>query len=321
MLIIFLICGKIKVNFTQRREIMIGKIFKTIGIILLVLIILFLFTQLLYLPRYLTSDAKVELSDDDDGEITIMSTNVRCYSPEDLFKKSWFYRADLIIDDVNSVKPDIIGFQEVTFIHYDFLKKAMPGYDSEIAYRDDFILSEGCPIFYRTDKYEKIDSGSFWLSETPDVMSKDWGAAHYRICTYIILEEKATGEEFVVFNTHLDHVSDEARINGIKVVLDKIAEFNNIPAFLMGDLNAEPDSDTIISTHESFDDAHNIAIEADEGATYHAWGEKMYRERIDYIMISKGSATVSEYRVLDNLHGDAYSSDHTSIYIKATLNR
>ena len=251
-----------------------------------------------------------------------MSANVRCYAPDDLFKKSWFYRADLLIEDVNSVKPDIIGFQEVSILHYGYLQKAMPDYDSELMYRDNWILSEGCPIFYRTDKYEKIDSGSFWLSETPEVMSKDWGAAHYRICTYVILKDKISGREFVVFNTHLDHVSEEARINGIQVVLDKIEEFGGLPAFLMGDLNAYPDEETILFTHESFDDAHVIAEKRDDGATFHKWGTKSdgNDKRIDYIMISKGDATVSEYRIVNNKHGDAYSSDHYSVYIKVKLN-
>ena len=295
-------------------------LFQGIAILLLIAIVAFLFIQLFYLPSYLLDESRVELSNEISDEITIMSTNVRCYSPEDLFEKSWFYRAPLIIDDINQIKPDIIGFQEVTFVHYDYLKNAMPDYDSEIMYRDDFILSEGCPIFYRTDKYEKIDSGSFWLSETPDVMSKSWGAAHYRVCTYVILKDIDTAKEFVVFNTHLDHVSDEARIEGIKVVLDKIEEFGGIPAFLMGDLNAEPDSETIISTKDAFDDAHDIALTADDGATYHKWGTRMDRERIDYIMISKGSCTVSEYRVHNNSHNGIFSSDHTSIYIKAKIN-
>lgn len=295
-------------------------LFQGIAILLLIAIVAFLFIQLFYLPSYLMDNSCVEISSEISDEITIMSTNVRCYSPDDLFEKSWFYRAPLIIEDINEVKPDIIGFQEVTFVHYDFLKKAMPDYDSEIMYRDDFILSEGCPIFYRTDKYDKIDSGSFWLSETPDVMSKSWGAAHYRVCTYIILKDKNTDKEFVVFNTHLDHVSDEARIEGIKVVLNKIDEFGNIPAFLMGDFNSEPGTETILSTKDAFDDAHDIAKIADEGATFHKWGTRMDRERIDYIMISKGTCTVSEYRVHNNCHDGIFSSDHTSIYIRAKIN-
>lgn len=292
---------------------------KGIAILLLAAIVVFLFVQLFYLPRFLFEETKVELSTEMSDEITIMSTNVRCYSPEDTFKQSWFYRAHLIIDDINAVKPDIIGFQEVSPLHYDYIVKSMPGYLHEMAYRDDFILSEGCPIFYRADKYERIDSGSFWLSETPEVMSKDWGAAHYRICIYVILRDKTNGQEFVVFNTHLDHVSDEARIEGIKVVLDKIAEFGDLPAFLMGDLNAEPDSQTILSTKEAFDDAHDIADIADDGATFHKWGTKPDNDRIDYIMISKDKSIVSEYRIVDNCHDGVYSSDHSSIYIKVKL--
>lgn len=68
----------------------------------------------------------------------------------------------------------------------------MVGFDSIITYREDTINAEGCPIFYQTDLYTLIDKGSFWLSETPEVMSKDWGAAHYRICSYVILKEKST---------------------------------------------------------------------------------------------------------------------------------
>ncbi len=291
-------------------------VLKCISIFLVVVLVAFLFVQLIYLPKYLIEDHMVELSTQASDEITVMSTNVRCYAPEDLFKKSWFYRAHLIIEDINTVKPDIIGFQEVTWVHYSYLKNAMPDYDSEILYRDEFILSEGCPIFYRTDKFDKLDSGSFWLSETPEVMSKDWGAALYRVCSYIILQDKESGDEFIVFNTHLDHVSDEARIEGIKVVLNKIAEFGDLPAILMGDLNAKPSSSTIQSTKEAFDDAHDIAISADEGPTFHKWGTQPNRERIDYIMISKNTSAVSEYRILNNCHDGVYSSDHSSIYVK-----
>lgn len=294
-------------------------VIKGISVFLLIVIVAFLFVQLFYLPKFLFEKTMVELSNEQSDEITIMSTNVRCYSPEDIFKKSWFYRAHLVIDDINSVKPDIIGFQEVSPLHYNYIVKSMQGYLHEMAYRDDFVLSEGCPIFYRADKYERIDSGSFWLSNTPDVMSKDWGSAHYRICVYIILRDKVSGKEFVVFNTHLDHVSDEARIEGIKVVLNKIAEFGDLPAFLMGDLNAKPSSLTIQSTKEAFDDAHDIAVSADDGPTYHKWGTQMDRERIDYIMISKGASEVLEYRIVNNCYNGVYSSDHASIYIKVRL--
>ena len=293
---------------------------KILAISLCLVIVLALVVEFLYLPGYLLDGETVPLSRDDGTDITVMSCNVRYYNPLDLFERSWFYRAPLIRRDVSSVMPDVIGFQEVTFVHYGYLERIMQGYASEIAYRDDFILSEGCPIFYRTDKYRDVESGSFWLSETPEVMSKDWGSDHYRIATYILLEDIKSGERFTVFNAHLDNVSEEARINGIGVVLDKIEALGCDRAILMGDLNDFPDSPTIASALGRFDDAYELAAERDEGATYHAWGEKPDRDRIDYIMITKGDATVSEYRIVDNCHDGVYSSDHSSIYAVLRFN-
>ena len=296
------------------------KILKNTLKVLAALLAVILVVLFLYVPRYLIVRRDVTPAERNDEEMIIMSTNVRFYNPLDFFKKSWFYRADLISQDIDSVKPDIIGFQEATFIHYDYLKDVMEGYDSEMAYRDDFILSEGCPIFWRTDRFEKVDSGSFWLSETPDVMSKDWGSSHYRICVYVILRDKVTLKEFAVFNTHLDNVSDEARINGIGVVLDKISEFGDLPSFLMGDMNATDDTETILSTKNSFDDAKVISPITEDTRTFHGWGDPEEQDRIDYILISRGDAEVYEYRVVNNLHDGVYSSDHSSIYIKTKIN-
>ena len=295
------------------------KVLKIILKALAIILAAILFVLFFYVPRYWIVRRSVEPTERSGEEMVIMSTNVRFYNPLDFFKKSWFYRADLIAQDIEAVGPDIIGFQEATFIHYGYLVNIMDGYDSEMAYRDDFVLSEGCPIFWRTDRFEKIDSGSFWLSETPEVMSKDWGSSHYRICVYVILRDKTTNKEFAVFNTHLDHVSDQARINGIQVVLDKIAEFGDLPSYLMGDMNATDDSQTIISTKDSFDDAKAISPITEDTRTFHGWGDPEEQDRIDYILISKGDAEVFEYHIVDNLHDGVYSSDHSSIYIKTKL--
>lgn len=296
------------------------KIFKSILKILALLLALILIVLFFYVPRYWIVRREVSPAQKSGEEITIMSTNVRFYNPLDLFKKSWFYRADLIAQDIETVSPDIIGFQEATFLHYNYLSNIMEGYDSVMAYRDDFVLSEGCPIFWRTDRFEMLDSGSFWLSETPEVMSKDWGSSHYRIAVYVILRDKNTDKEFAVFNTHLDHVSDEARINGIKVVLDKISEFGDLPSYLMGDMNATDDTETILSTKDSFDDAKKVSPVTEDTRTFHGWGDPEENERIDYILISKGDAQVFEYHVLNNLHDGVYSSDHSSIYIRTKIN-
>ena len=298
---------------------MIKKVIKIISSTIGLLIAVFLIIQLWYLPHYWINKKEVSLNSNTNEEITIMSANVRCYAPDDLFKKSWFYRADLIRNNIDEVKPDIIGFQEVTWMHYGYLQDIMQGYDSVIMYRDNFILSEGCPIFYRTDKFELIDKNSFWLSETPEVMSKDWNSACYRVCSYVKLRQLNTNKEFVVFNTHLDHVSDEARINGIKVVLDKINELGDVPSYLMGDLNAKPNSKTLKSVYEFFEDGQVVADITTDGATYQKWGEKLNSERIDYIVASIGKTNIYEYGIVDTLYDGVYPSDHFPIYIKTSL--
>lgn len=295
------------------------KVLKIIGLILVLGIVAFLAIEGLYVPRYFIHKEPIEAKSKEGDNITVMSSNVRCFALDDLFHKSWFYRAELIRNNLSEVSPDIVGFQEVTWLHYDYLKDILPGYDSVINYRDDTLMSESCPIFYRSDRFELIDKGSFWLSETPEVMSKDWGAACYRICSYVILKEKTEGKEIVVFNTHLDHVSDEARVNGIAVVLDKIKEFGGKPAILMGDLNAEPDSETYNSAVQNFDDAQIIAPDTMDSATYQAWGSKLDEPRIDYFMVSKIGITVNKYEVLRNTYDGTYPSDHFPIYIHISL--
>lgn len=274
-----------------------------------------------YYPHY--KKAKQSISMDTSalsaGEIRIMSANVRCLNPQDLGKKSWFYRADLILKNIESEAPTVIGFQEVTKWQYAYLCDTLSGYDSVITYRDDTLYSEGCPVFYNTSLYNLKDKGSFWLSETPEVMSKGWDAACYRICSYVILEEKENGKQFVVFNTHLDHVSDTARINGIRVVLDKIAQFGGLPSVIIGDLNAAEDSATYRSVTENFLDAKYQLENPQISATYQNWGTELDRPCIDYCMISKTGFTVNSYKVVQTTYDGVYPSDHFPLSVSLTL--
>lgn len=267
-----------------------------------------------YFPRYLSRKEAVQLQPE--GGVTMISCNVRCLTPLDLGKRSWFYRADLLMQDIAAQAPGIIGFQEVTRWQYDYLADVLTGYDSVIDYRDKSPVSEGCPIFYNEQLYTLKDKGSFWLSETPEIMSKDWGAAHYRICSYVILTDNASGKDFVVFNTHLDHVSDEARIKGIEVVLGKIAQFGGLPAVIMGDLNALEGSDTYKSATDHFQDAQYAAEESMEGYTYQNWGNPEQYKRLDYFMISKTGWVAKRYAIVQPVHDGVYVSDHCPIVLE-----
>ncbi len=272
-----------------------------------------------YYPHYKESKQEVNIKIEDTSKIKMMSYNLRCISPTDFGKKAWFYRADLVIDDIEEQKPGIIGFQEATKWHYSYLVDCLKGYDSVITYRDEAFNSEGCPVFYNTELYTLVDKGSFWLSETPDVMSKAWGAQFNRVCSYVILTDKATSENFVVFNTHLSHVSDEARINGINVVLEKIKEFGGYPSVIMGDFNALEGSETYNSVTENFLDAQKVAKITSDSHTYQNWGREESFKRIDYFMVSKIGFSIEKYDVLSGLRDGNYTSDHCPIVLELSL--
>lgn len=297
------------------------KILIAVVALLLVLVIAAGCALFIYYPHYRKNEHTAQIADTalERGEVKVMSCNLRCANVMDMGKKSWLYRADLIVKNIESEAPGIIGFQEATKWQYAYMCRSLPEYDSVITYRDSTTASEGCPVFYSTKLYELVDKGSFWLSETPEEMSKDWGAACYRICSYVILKEKQTGLEFVVFNTHLDHVSDTARINGIGVVLDKIAQFGSLPAMIMGDFNAKEDSETYRSATENFLDVKHQTDNTDSGCTYQDWGTQLDRECIDYIMISKAGFKVNSYHIVRNTYDGVYPSDHFPICASLTL--
>ena len=271
-------------------------------------------------PRYRFCRKPLDAASVPDGPgVTVVSANVRCFTPADLFKKSWFYRAPLLLEQLRAAAPDIVGFQEVTPLHESYLSDALRGYERTLLYRDKSPISESCPICYRADRFTAERTGGFWLSETPETMSKSWGAACYRVCSYAVLRENATGKRLAVFNTHLDHVSEEARVKGIALVREKIAAFGDLPAVLMGDFNADERSETYRSATERFLDAKYQTADTDSGATYHGYGKFPDRENIDYFMISKQGVAVSAYRVLRTPPGGAYVSDHYPILLRIEL--
>lgn len=288
--------------------------------VLLALIFVVGILNVVYYPRYKTNKSSFDISEvEKNEEITLVSANVRTWSPLDIAKKSWFYRADLIFKNIEKSKPDILCFQEVTKMHYDYIKSSLEGYDNVIQYRTNSPFAEACPVFYSKERFELKDKGSFWLSETPEVMSKDWHSACYRICSYVILKEKKSGKDLVVFNTHLDHVSDEARINGINVVLEKIKQFGGLPSIITGDFNADEKSETYKAVTKNFLDAKYQTEKTMKSATYQGYGKELDRENIDYFMISKSGITVNEYKVITKRYDGVYPSDHFPIELKFTL--
>ena len=270
-----------------------------------------------YYPHYKDNKSVAQINAENTESIKMMSYNLRCISPTDFGKKSWFYRADLIVDDIENEKPGIIGFQEATKWHYSYLQETFPQYDSVITYRDEAFNSEGCPIFYNKSLYTLVDKGSFWLSETPEEPSFGWDAACRRTATWALMKDKRNGKQFYFVNTHLDHKGVEARKNGLKMVLDRIATMNpdGYPMVLTGDFNVTPDDECLVDLDKRMESARKIATVTDTKSSFNGWGKFTPEDSylIDYIYVS-GFKAVPEFRtVTETYAGKPYISDHYPI--------
>lgn len=179
----------------------------------------------------------------EDGAVRIMSYNLK-YGSSDL--ETFSERKDLIVKQILNYQPDSIGIQEGDYYwmtEFGGLPELLEGYAFVgVGRTDGEYDGEFAAIFYLEDKYDVLESGTFWLSETPDEPSIGWDAADYRICTWVTLKNNDTEEIYTHYNTHLDHIGEEARMKGVEVILDVISE-ETTPYVLTGDFNVLEKSD------------------------------------------------------------------------------
>lgn len=250
--------------------------------------------------------AKIRFSKTPIGEkgLRVMSFNLRFKDP--------LTRLQDLTDVIASAQPDVIGTQEGTPDWMHILTTEYNGVYGHVGVGRDDGKNEGehSAIFYRLDKYSVVDSGTFWLSKTPDVPSKDWDSSCNRICTWAVLESKVDGKQFAVLNTHLDHVSAEARVEQIKIVKEKADSFD-IPVVITGDLNATDEDPSIKTLSDGgYTDSRYAAPITDDSGTYNGYEEgRDDYERIDYIFFN-GGFEVTKYDVVDGI----FASDHFAIY-------
>lgn len=242
--------------------------------------------------------------------VRIMSFNIRYGEYENRFR--------IVPQLIGEYMPDSVGIQECTYEWYLTIRAFLPEYGFIGVGRDTGDLSLKCgeisAVLYRKDKYKVVDSGTFWISETPDEVSFGWDAVCRRICTWAILENKKTGERYAHVNTHLDHKGPDARLYGSKMVADFALTFD-IPTVLTGDFNLYKNSDLYNGiTATGLTDAQNKAQSFDEGKTYHGYNGGTEGVPIDFIFINNKISEVSSYRIIRNLYGNKYSSDHYPIY-------
>lgn len=261
-------------------------------------------------------------------KVNVMSFNIRMDNPEDSLN-NWKYRKDVAAQIIKDQNIDIVGTQEVLNNQLQDLLERLPDYNYiGVGREDGKQKGEYAALFYKKERFEEEDSGTFWLSETPDVAgSKGWDGACERVASWAVLKDKETGKKIFAINTHLDHVGETARQKGVTLLIDRTKELSNgLPVIITGDFNAERESGVIkhaLDPNNSMQlfDSYAIASTTDNAKwTFHDFGKLPEEERpyIDYIFVNK-SVIVDEYKVMDEKLNDIYLSDHCPIVAKLTI--
>lgn len=253
--------------------------------------------------------------------IKVMTYNIRLDVASD-GENNWSHRKDFFTSQVLFYEPDIFGVQEATPNQVIDMATAFSQYGHLGVGREGEGKGESSNIFYKKDRFRVLTSSTFWLSETPDKISKGWDAAYNRVCTYALFKDLKTKKTFWVFNTHLDHVGEQAKTNGIRLILSKITALNtkNYPVLFMGDFNSKPSDNRIKMLKKEMDDTREISETKPFGPTGTFNGFKHQEPvtiLIDYIFISKNNNyKIKKYAVLSDSKDLKYPSDHLPVYVE-----
>lgn len=255
--------------------------------------------------------------------LTIATYNIRYNNPGDSLN-AWPNRKENVKALVRFHEFDIFGTQEGLLEQVKGIAEL-----SEYAYygkgRDDGKEGgEHSAIFYRKDRFKMLQSGDFWLSETPEKPGKGWDATCCnRICSWVQLRDLITGKSFYFFNVHFDHRGVEARKQSGKLMVKKIKEIaKNSTVFCTGDFNSTPETEQIVEIQTILNDSYKVTRlppYGPEGTTNGFRFDAPMKRRIDYIFVS-GDISVLKYGVLTDAKDQRYPSDHQPVVMKAVIN-
>lgn len=250
--------------------------------------------------------------------LAVTSLNIRYANPDD-GENRWERRRELVFAALRD-GGDVLGLQEALPGQVREITAALPGFAvesrSRAASADE---GEACPILWRTERFELDagDRGTFWLSETPDVPgSRSWDSSLPRIATYVRLVDRRDGRGLYVFNTHLDHRGREARAEGAKVIVARIAarKRTDEPVIVLGDLNDGPESAAVRTLQAAgLVDAWRTANpDAPEAGTFNGWKPDVGPGRIDFVFASAQLVPVAS--AIDASRPDGrWPSDHLPV--------
>ncbi len=245
-------------------------------------------------------------ADDAKEDLLVMTFNIR-YGTANDGPDRWENRKDQVCDVIERYHCDVVGLQEALRFQIDAIREALPVYDEIGVGRDDGkTKGEYSNILYRKDRLELIDSGTFWLSDTPEVVgSKSWGNNITRICAWGRFLHKPSGKAFYHFNLHMDHqvptLAERRGLGGSAHRQSRVPD----PVILTGDFNAGESNPAVRylrlevplesgpwgparATSCFVDTFRVLHPEATEVGTFNGFKGDRSGEKIDYIFVEPG---------------------------------
>ncbi len=252
-------------------------------------------------------------------DLKVITMNMRYDNPQDN-ENNWKFRYERIAQMLRTEHPDLLGTQELLAHQLDTMKARLTDYATVgVAREDGKRQGEYSAIFYLKDRFEMIDSGNFWLSETPDsVGTFGWDAACVRIATWAVLRDR-NQKEILFMNTHFDHMGKVARQKSGDLLIERIERLaQGRPIIVTGDFNADPESEVIrnILSKNILHHTKDCAAEKKgTEASFTDFGRIPIEERqlIDYIFIGD-NLSASLYEVMPETDSEGrHYTDHAPV--------
>ncbi|MBD9302664.1 MAG: endonuclease/exonuclease/phosphatase family protein [Alistipes senegalensis] len=251
-------------------------------------------------------------------DISVISFNIRVDNAAD-GTNVWRNRRDAVVTMIERERPMLLGLQEAQPHQITYLSEHCPDYAWYGLGRDtgkvppatdSYAAEETMAVFWRTAELELLDKGTFWLSETPDQVSKGWDASYRRTCTWAGFRHKKSGQTCYFFNTHLDNDGKVAREESIKLLVSRMKTINSKRrvSFLTADFNSNVTDACFAPLHVYMRDARANAAVSDDYPSWNGYGAST--GRLDHVFFSGDNCTAREFRTLRGDYGVPYISDH-----------
>ncbi|MBK7107243.1 MAG: endonuclease/exonuclease/phosphatase family protein [Ignavibacteriae bacterium] len=233
--------------------------------------------------------------------------------------EEWVVRKSKVAEMIRFHNPEIFGVQEAVLEQIDYLKSEFENYTMLGVGREDGKEGGEFSALFISDKFEVIKSGTFWLSETPEIPSKGWDASLNRIASWAIVKNKISEESMFVINTHFDHMGIVARSESAKLIIAKISELSNgLPSILMGDFNFSSSFEGYKFINDSglLKDSETVSkYRYGTDITFNGFQDDLTdREKIDFIFVSD-KINVLHHAVIGDKFDKIYPSDHMPVII------